>query len=73
MFLRQRPIRNGKQKTVSEWLSPTVTNARCLGDSIEAHANGGADTTSEALGVINNFNGLITSQKQDLLNFLRSL
>jgi hypothetical protein len=28
---------------------------------------------SEASGVINNFNSLSSSQKQDLLNFLRSL
>jgi CxxC motif-containing protein (DUF1111 family) len=41
--------------------------------AIEAHANGGTDTTSEAVAVINNFNNLITTQKQDILNFLRSL
>ena len=41
--------------------------------AIEAHANGGTDTTSEALHVINNFNGLTSTQKQDILNFLRSL
>jgi hypothetical protein len=28
---------------------------------------------SEANGVVNNFNALGTSQKQDILNFLRSL
>ena len=41
--------------------------------AIEAHANSGADTTSEAYQVINNFNLLSVSQKQDILNFLRSL
>ena len=41
--------------------------------AITAHANGGTDTTSEAFQVINNFNALTTSQKQDILNFLRSL
>lgn len=41
--------------------------------AIEAHANNGADTTSEAYQVINNFNLLSLSQKQDILNFLRSL
>jgi CxxC motif-containing protein (DUF1111 family) len=40
--------------------------------AIEAHANGGADMTSEAFQVINNFNGRNTAQQQDLLNFLRS-
>jgi CxxC motif-containing protein (DUF1111 family) len=37
--------------------------------AIKAHAS----TGSEANGVINNFNNLQESQKQDLLNFLRSL
>ena len=41
--------------------------------AIEAHANGGADGTSEAQQVIGNFNALSTSNKQDILNFLRSL
>src|SRR5215831_4112190 len=41
--------------------------------AIEAHANGGADTASEADTVINNFNSLSAQQKQDILNFLRSL
>jgi CxxC motif-containing protein (DUF1111 family) len=41
--------------------------------AIDAHANRGADTTSEAFTVINNFRSLTTTQKQDLLNFLRSL
>jgi CxxC motif-containing protein (DUF1111 family) len=41
--------------------------------AIEAHANGGADNTSEAQQVISNFNALATSDKQDILNFLRSL
>jgi CxxC motif-containing protein (DUF1111 family) len=41
--------------------------------AIEAHANGGADTTSEAFQVVNNFNALTATQKQDILNFLRSL
>ena len=42
-------------------------------EAIQAHANGGADNNSEAAQVIANFNKLITSQKQDILNFLRSL
>ena len=42
-------------------------------EAIRAHASGGADTTSEAVQVINNFNSLSGSQKQDILNFLRSL
>jgi len=41
--------------------------------AIEAHATGGSDTTSEAAQVINNFNLLTVSQRQDILNFLRSL
>jgi CxxC motif-containing protein (DUF1111 family) len=41
--------------------------------AIEAHANSGADMTSEALAVIQNFNNLTVQQKQDILNFLRSL
>jgi len=41
--------------------------------AIEAHANGGTDTNSEANIVIQRFNALSKSQKQDLLNFLRSL
>jgi CxxC motif-containing protein (DUF1111 family) len=41
--------------------------------AILAHANDGADMTSEAVQVVNDFKGLTTSQKQDLLNFLRSL
>jgi CxxC motif-containing protein (DUF1111 family) len=41
--------------------------------AIEAHANGGVDSTSEASQVITNFNALTPSQKQDILNFLRSL
>jgi len=41
--------------------------------AIEAHANGGSDSASEAAQVIGNFNALTTSQKQDLLNFLRTL
>jgi CxxC motif-containing protein (DUF1111 family) len=44
-----------------------------LVQAIKAHANDGADTTSEAVAVINNFNGLSATQKQDILNFLRSL
>jgi CxxC motif-containing protein (DUF1111 family) len=42
-------------------------------NAIGAHANGGTDATSEAAVVVNNFNGLTTTQKQDLVNFLRSL
>jgi CxxC motif-containing protein (DUF1111 family) len=38
-------------------------------DAIRQHASPG----SEANGVIRRFNGLTESQKQDLLNFLRSL
>jgi CxxC motif-containing protein (DUF1111 family) len=41
--------------------------------AIEAHANGGTDTISEAFQVIANFNALTSTQKQDVLNFLRSL
>lgn len=41
--------------------------------AIGQHANGGQDTTSEAAQVVSNFNNLASSQKQDLLNFLRSL
>jgi CxxC motif-containing protein (DUF1111 family) len=41
--------------------------------AIEAHANNGADVGSEANTVIQNFNNLPASQKQDLLNFLRTL
>ncbi|MCU1337130.1 MAG: hypothetical protein JWO19_2711 [Bryobacterales bacterium] len=41
--------------------------------AIKAHANNGADPTSEANTVINNFKGLSVSDKQDILNFLRSL
>jgi CxxC motif-containing protein (DUF1111 family) len=41
--------------------------------AIEAHAAGGSDATSEANTVIHNFNALTASQKQDLLNFLRTL
>ena len=37
--------------------------------AIKAHAS----TGSEANGVVNNFLGLSEAQKQDLLNFLRSL
>jgi CxxC motif-containing protein (DUF1111 family) len=41
--------------------------------AIEAHAAGGTDTTSEANTVIQRFNALTAQQKQDILNFLRSL
>jgi len=41
--------------------------------AIESHANGGADTSSEAVQVVSNFNSLSPTQKQDVLNFLRSL
>jgi CxxC motif-containing protein (DUF1111 family) len=41
--------------------------------AIESHANGGADTGSEAVQVVSNFNSLSATQKQDVLNFLRSL
>ncbi len=41
--------------------------------AIEAHADGGTDPASEADTVIQIFNSLSTSQKQDILNFLRSL
>jgi CxxC motif-containing protein (DUF1111 family) len=40
-----------------------------LGDAIAAHSSSG----SEANGVISNYNSLASQQKQDLLNFLRSL
>jgi len=42
-------------------------------DAIEAHANNGTDSHSEANTVIQNFNAPSTSQKQDILNFLRTL
>jgi CxxC motif-containing protein (DUF1111 family) len=41
--------------------------------AIAAHAAGGTDGTSEAVIVINNFNARSSTDKQDLLNFLRSL
>jgi len=41
--------------------------------AIEDHAKGGRDPNSEANAVVQNFNGLTTQQKQDLLNFLRTL
>jgi len=44
-----------------------------LNSAIQSHAAGGTDPGSEANGVIGNFNGLSTNNKQDLLNFLRSL
>ena len=44
-----------------------------LNAAIEAHANGGADSSSEANTVVQRYNLLTTPQKQDLLNFLRSL
>lgn len=44
-------------------------------EAIRVHqsGNGPGRNASEANGVINNFNGLTEEQKQDLLNFLRSL
>ena len=44
-------------------------------DAIRAHKSFGNSTfrSSEANGVINNFNGLREHDKQDILNFLRSL
>ena len=46
-----------------------------LVQAIREHKSGSAtqNNASEANGVVNNFNGLGESQKQDLLNFLRSL
>jgi CxxC motif-containing protein (DUF1111 family) len=46
-----------------------------LVQAIQAHKSGSTtqNNASEANGVINNFNGLGENQKQDLLNFLRSL
>ncbi len=46
-----------------------------LVQAIQQHASGDAfhHNASEANGVVNNFNNLRESQKQDLLNFLRSL
>jgi len=44
-----------------------------LVQAIQAHASGGADTTSEAYQVILQFNSLSATQRQDILNFLRSL
>jgi CxxC motif-containing protein (DUF1111 family) len=42
-------------------------------EAIEAHADGGRDSASEAVEVVLNFNRLTAAQKQDLLNFVRSL
>jgi CxxC motif-containing protein (DUF1111 family) len=46
-----------------------------LEDAIQAHKSFGNSKfpSSEANGVINNFNNLGESSKQDILNFLRSL
>jgi CxxC motif-containing protein (DUF1111 family) len=44
-----------------------------LAAAIAAHAQGGSDVSSEAVIVVNAYNILPTAQKQDLLNFLRSL
>jgi len=44
-----------------------------LNSAIQSHAAGGTDPGSEANAVIINFNGLSIGNKQDLLNFLRSL
>ena len=46
-----------------------------LGDAIQQHASGTqrAGNASEANGVVNAYNGLSERQKQDILNFLRSL
>jgi CxxC motif-containing protein (DUF1111 family) len=41
--------------------------------AIEAHRSGSSRTASEANDVIDSFNGLAENQKQDILNFLRSL
>jgi len=41
--------------------------------AIEAHANNGTDTGSEANTVIQSFDALTASQKQDILNSLRTL
>ena len=44
-------------------------------DAIQSHSSGSARTgdASEANAVMNNFNNLSERQKQDILNFLRSL
>ena len=44
-------------------------------EAVQAHQGGTAraGNASEANGVVARFNGLAESQKQDLLNFLRSL
>jgi CxxC motif-containing protein (DUF1111 family) len=42
-------------------------------EAIQLHDNFGQDFTSEAEDVIENFNRLFPGQKQDILNFLRSL
>ncbi len=46
-----------------------------LVQTIQAHGSNGNRQypSSEANGVVNNYNHLSTSQQQDLLNFLRSL
>ena len=48
---------------------------RDLVDAIEEHGSNGNRTyqSSEANGVVNNYNRLSSSDQQDLLNFLRSL
>ena len=42
-------------------------------EAIKAHDADGADTASEAHIVLNNFRALSASDRQDILNFLRSL
>ena len=46
-----------------------------LGEAIQAHSSAGTDryAPSEANGVIDRYNFLRDSDKQDVLNFLRSL
>jgi hypothetical protein len=63
----------------SDLLQAIQAHADCRGDGLHRHDRGGDDhdrgggCSSEAKGVIRNFNGLSPSQQQDILNFLRSL
>jgi mono/diheme cytochrome c family protein len=59
-------------------LSQAISAHGCSSSSAQASVSsrsvpGNQNCPSEAQGVIENFNGLTSSQKQDLLNFLRSL
>jgi hypothetical protein len=55
--------------------APWERGSSDLIDTIQAHSSGStrAGNASEANAVVDRFNALSESQKQDLLNFLRSL